>query len=298
MSMLNLSLTGQTDSFIAEFDAAIEAHMDWTRRILRCAVLHTHPGEDVMSPVAHTLCHFGHWFRLNTEYFEELDGESALHVESLHKAMHDAMRSICADVMNGNAGKEADLQAFEHAQSELLMLLARLKTLCISHAVRHDPLTGLPLRHGIERDFALCMKDARRSHTLVYVSLIDVDHFKRINDDHGHPAGDLVLRHLADMLRLSLRDNEPLYRFGGEEFLWLMRCTSADEAEKSASRLLAAIRATPVSIANLATPIALTVTLGLVRAGENEEISSAIRRADVALYQGKKDGRNRFVIAS
>lgn len=298
MRMLNLSHTGQTDSFIVDFDAAIEAHMDWTRRILRCAVLHTHPGEDVMSPVAHTLCLFGHWFTSQAEYFNELDNESVQRVDTLHQAMHDAMRNICADVMNGTPGKEADLQAFEHAQSELLTLLARLKTLCISHAVRHDPLTGLPLRHGIERDFALCMKDARRNHTLVYVILIDVDHFKRINDDYGHPAGDMVLQHLADMLRLSLRDNEPLYRFGGEEFLWLMRCVSADEAEKSASRLLATIRATPVSIASLTTPIALTVTLGLACAGENEELSSAIKRADVALYQGKKDGRNRFVIAA
>ncbi len=216
MRMLNLSHTDQTDSFIVEFDAAIEAHMDWTRRILRCAVLHTTPGEDVMSPVAHTLCRFGHWFRLNMEYFKELDSESTPHVESLHQAMHDAIRNICADVMNGTPGKETDLQAFEHTQSELLTLLARLKTLCISNAVRHDPLTGLPLRHGIERDFALCMKNARRNHARVYAVLIDVDHFKRINDDHGHPTGDMVLRHLADMLRLSLRDNEPLYRFGGE----------------------------------------------------------------------------------
>ena len=65
---------------------------------------------------------------------------------------------------------------------------------------------------------------------------------------------------------------------GGEEFLWLMRCISADEAEKSASRLLTTIRATPVSIASLATPIALTVTLDLACAGENEALSSAIKR--------------------
>ena len=297
MHMLNLSPAGQTDSFIVEFDAAIEAHMDWTRRILRCAVLHTPPGEDVMSPVSHTLCRFGHWFSQNVEYFRELDSESVPHVEDLHQAMHDAMRNICADVMNGVPGKESDLLAFEHAQSELLTLLARLKTLCISIAVRHDPLTGLPLRHGIERDFSLCMKDARRKRTRVYIVLIDVDHFKRINDLHGHPTGDLVLRHLAGTLRLCLRDNDPLYRFGGEEFLWLMRCESAEEAEKSAIRLIASIRATPAIIAGLPSPIQMTVTLGLASAGEDEELASAIKRADVALYQGKRDGRDRLVIA-
>ncbi len=296
MHMLNYPDVSQTDAFIVEFDGAIEAHMDWTRRILRCAVLHTPPGDDVMSPVAHTLCRFGHWFRLNAEYFRELDSSSVPHVEELHQAMHDAMRCICADVMKGNPGKISDLDAFERSQSELLMLLARLKTLCISNAVRHDPLTGLPLRYGIERDYALCMKDARRNHTRVYVVLIDVDHFKRINDEHGHPAGDMVLQHLAGTLRSVLRDNEPLYRFGGEEFLWLMRCDTPFVAERSAGRLLSTIRETPAEADGIR--IALTVTLGLAEAAENEEISSAIKRADVALYQGKNEGRDRYVIAS
>ncbi len=289
-----LKPASHTDKFIVEFDAAIEAHMNWTRRILRCAVLHTPPGDDVMSPIAHMLCQFGHWFRLNTERFEELDSESVPQVEMLHQSMHDAMRSICKDVMKGSAGLEADLEKFERSQSELLTLLARLKTLCISNAVRHDPMTGLPLRHGIERDYALCMKDARRNHTRVYVVLIDVDHFKRINDEYGHPAGDLALQQLANTLKSVLRDNEPLYRFGGEEFLWLMRCDSAMEAEKSASRLVSTIRETPID--GLLIP--MTVTLGLAQAGELEELSSAIKRADVALYQGKMDGRDRFVIAS
>ena len=288
-----LKPAGHTDKFILEFDAAIEAHMDWTRRILRCAVLHTAPGDDVMSPVAHTLCQFGHWFRLNAERFEELDPESVPQVGRLHQSMHDAMRSICADVMKGEAGRVFDLERFERSQSELLTLLARLKTLCISNAVRHDPLTGLPLRHGIERDYALCMKDARRNHTRVYVALIDVDHFKRINDEHGHPAGDLVLQQLAHTLKSVLRDNEPLYRFGGEEFLWLMRCDSGADAEKSASRLVSTIRETPMD----ALSFPMTVTLGMAQAGEFEELSSAIKRADVALYQGKLDGRDRYVIA-
>ncbi len=72
--------------------------------------------------------------------------------------------------------------------------------------------------------------------------------------------------------------------------MWLMRCDTADEAEKSASRIVSTVRTTPVSIASLAMPIALTVTLGLACVGENEDLSSAIKRADVALYQGKNGG--------
>jgi diguanylate cyclase (GGDEF)-like protein len=177
----------------------------------------------------------------------------------------------------------------------LLTLLARLKTLTLSNAVRHDHLTGLPLRYGIENDFTLCQKDAQRTGTLLYTAMIDADHFKRINDSHGHPVGDMVLCHLASTLKGALRSNEPLYRFGGEEFLWLLRCKSIEEAEQSARRIVTTVRTTPVPITD-GESVALTVTLGLALVGEQEEMSSAIKRADVALYEGKKGGRDRYVI--
>lgn len=270
--------------------------MEWTRRILRCAVLHASPGDDVLSPAAHGLCRFGRWFRLNREFFHELDGDVVQHVEAVHQAMHDAIRAICGDVIAGRPGNEGDLDAFAYSQSELLTLLAKLKNLTLANAVRHDPLTGLPLRYGIESDFSLCLKDAARNRTLLYVVMIDVDHFKHINDNYGHPVGDAALRHLSETLKRSLRKNEPLYRFGGEEFLWIMRCESTEEAEQSAHRIVTIIGSTPVPISDGA-PLALTVTLGLAQVGEKEDIASAIKRADVALYKGKKQGRNCYVIA-
>jgi len=289
-------LPSETDIFIAELDTAVEAHMNWTRRILRCVVLRTTPGDDVLDPMAHTLCHFGSWFMSSRAEFEALDAQAAQRVEAVHQAMHDAVRSICTRVLAEQPGNHADLEAFEQSQSELLVLLARFKTLILTKAVRHDPLTGLPLRYGIENDFALYRKAARRNRTLLYVAMIDVDHFKPINDTHGHLVGDLVLRQLADVLKQTLRSNEPLYRFGGEEFLWLLQCHSAAEAEQSAQRLLGAVRTASVPIPDGA-PLALTVTLGLARVREQDDLSSAIMRADLALYEGKKSGRDRYVIA-
>jgi len=294
-TMPDLSL--ETNTFIAELDAAVEAHMNWTRRILRCAVLRTSPGEDVLAPLAHTLCRFGCWFISHRSHFDAIDAQAAQQVETVHQAMHDAIRSICADVLAGQPGQNANLEAYEQSQSELLGLLARFKTLILSSAVRQDPLTGLPLRYGIEHDFTLYQKDARRNRSLLYVVMIDIDHFKRINDSYGHPVGDMALRHLANTMKRTLRGNEPLYRFGGEEFLWLMQCNSVGEAEQSALRLLTTIRTTPVPIGD-GQPITLTVTLGLAQVGEQEELSSAIKRSDVALYEGKNAGRDRYVIAN
>ena len=289
-------LSPETDIFIAELDTAVEAHMDWTRRILRCSVLRTSPGEDVLAPVAHTLCRFGCWFISNRSHFDAIDAQAAQRVEAVHQTMHDAIRSICTNVLAGKPGESANLEAFEQSQSELLVLLAQFKTLFLSNAVRHDPLTGLALRYGIEHDFILRRKDARRNRSLLYVVMIDVDHFKRVNDSYGHPVGDLVLRHLAHTMKRTLRSNEPLYRFGGEEFLWLMQCNSVNEAELSANRLLTTIRTTPIPIAD-GQSITLTVTLGLAQVGEQEELSSAVKRSDVALYEGKNAGRDRYVIA-
>ena len=290
------NLSAETDTFISALDDAVEKHMNWSRRILRCAVLHTSPGEDVLAPMAHDLCQFGRWMAPNLANLEVLDAHDTKRLQLVHQAMHDAIRSICTDILSGQPGQSAALDQFEQSQAEMLGLLAKFKTLVLSNAVRHDPLTGLPLRHGIESNFSLCQKDAKRNHTLLYVAMIDVDHFKRINDTYGHPVGDLVLRHLADTLTRTLRSNEPLYRFGGEEFLWLLQCNSAAEAELSARRIVTTIRTTPVPIPDGA-PLTLTITLGLAQVGEQEEISSAIKRADGALYEGKNSGRDRFVFA-
>jgi diguanylate cyclase (GGDEF)-like protein len=286
----------ETDRFIAELDAAVEAHMDWTRRILRCAVLHASPGDDVLAPHAHTLCHFGGWFNSNRSHFQALDADTAARIERVHQAMHDAMRTICDDVLARRAGRLEPLQAFEQSQSELLGLLARFKTLILANAVRHDPLTGLPLRYGVESDYELSQKDAARHGSRLYVVMIDADHFKSINDTHGHAVGDVVLRHLADVLRRTLRGNEPLYRFGGEEFLLLTQCRSADEAALLAERIVATVRATPAPLPG-GKSLALTVTLGVAEVAAEEELASALARADAALYAGKQAGRDRWVAA-
>ncbi len=289
-------LPAETDALVAELDAAVEAHMDWSRRILRCAVLRSTPGDDVLDPMAHTLCRFGAWFTANRGEFEALDPASARRLEQVHQAMHDAIRSLCTQVMAGQPGVTGDLDQFEASQAELINLLANYKTLILSNSVRHDPLTGLPLRYNVESDFALYQKEARRNRSLLYVVMIDVDHFKPINDTYGHQVGDQVLRHVADTLKQGLRADEPLYRFGGEEFLWLLKCKSPEEARKSARRILASVGTTPVPIDNGET-LRLTITMGLALAGEMEDLSSAIKRADMALYEGKQSGRNRYVIA-
>lgn len=290
------SLSGKTRHFIIELDAAVEAHMDWTRRVMRCAVLRASPGEDVLANEAHMLCRFGHWFASKRSDFEKLDAQKAHQVEVVHQAMHDAIRAICANILAGQPGAASDLDIFERSQSELTGLMACFKTQFLADAVCNDPLTGLPLRYGIEDEFVQAQKAVRREHTQLYVAMIDVDHFKNINDRYGHAIGDSALRHLTDSLTSALRPNEPLFRFGGEEFLLLMQCTSREAATVAANRIVEKVRNSPMAMGDAAQPISMTITLGLTRVQHDEFLDDAVARADRALYTGKRSGRDRYVI--
>jgi len=289
-------LTIDTELFIAEFDAAIEAHTKWVQRVLRCAVLHEHPGEDVVSPIAHTLCSFGHWFSLNLSHFELVDLKGAQRITVVHKAMHSSIRSICQNIIDGKTGRSEDLDKFEKYQSELQLLLAKYKTKILSHSLDHDVLTGLPLRYNIDSDCKVFLGDAKRNKYLLYVALIDVDHFKLVNDTYGHQIGDKVLQHIALILKQAIRGSDQIYRFGGEEFLWLLRCKTIKESRHSARRVVKTIESHPFKI-NDATLLPLTVTIGLAPIGEGEDITNIISVADIALYKGKNNGRNQFVVA-
>ena len=287
----------ELENFITELDAAVEAHMSWTRRVMRCAVLHTSPGEDVLSPSAHTLCRFGRWFMSKQSDFEKMSLQNTQRLIAVHQSMHDAIRSICANVLAGRPAQSAHLDVFEQTQAELIELLAEFKTQFLATAVRHDPLTGLPLRYGLEQEFIQLQKLCRRNKLLLYVVMIDVDHFKLVNDNYGHSVGDIALRHLADTIKRNIRPGEPLYRFGGEEFLLLMQTQSREEAATAVNRLINVVRGAPVLIPQNK-PLAMTITIGLSLAGQDEKLDSVIERADRALFEGKRAGRDRYVIAS
>lgn len=286
----------QYDRFVSELDAAIQAHLEWTRRILRCAVLRTSPGNDVMKTEAHTLCRFGRWFTQNRNIFEALDMEKSRALEINHRSMHDAMRDICNDVLSGMAGDAANLSAFETTQTLLIEYLSHFKTLSTQIGSQLDPLTALPLRHRIEQNFELLKRHARRQGHMPAVALIDIDHFKAINDRHGHAGGDLVLKELADCLKNSIRETDQAYRYGGEEFLVLIELTAAPGAEIWGKRALESVRALSAALPD-GTLQNLTVTIGIALVDGQESLNKTIQRADMALYSGKASGRNRCVVA-
>jgi len=160
-----------------------------------------------------------------------------------------------------------------------------------------DGLTGLSnRRHFMERGGAELGR-ARRTGGPVSCLMFDVDHFKKVNDAHGHNAGDEVLRALARTARGSLRDIDLLGRLGGEEFGALLPETGLEEALLVAERLREAVAT--MGLTHAGAPLAVTMSLGVACAkGQGETLESLLRRADGALYEAKQSGRNRVVAAN
>ena len=277
--------------FIQRLDAAAQAHMDWSRRVLRCAVLHTSPGEDVLAEDAHCRCSFGSWFRQNRERFDALDSVTAKRLDEQHRLMHDAGRNICKTLLEGRVGEPALLDAFEKTQTSVLADLAALKTKCLAHTARLDALTGLPLRYGLEEEFNRYRAQATRRGELTVAVMLDVDHFKCVNDEHGHATGDLALQHIARLLIEHSRAGEPLFRYGGEEFLALLQASNRATAQQGADRLLQALRDHPLCLPD-GQVLGLRVSAGLAEAGADESMAQIVGRADQALYAAKAAGRD------
>ncbi len=150
-----------------------------------------------------------------------------------------------------------------------------------------DPLTGLANHREFHERLMREVARAEREGTALSVVLMDLDHFKQVNDIHGHQIGDLVLRETADRLRGAAREGEIIGRVGGEEFAWIIPCASAPQAHAAAERIREAIRDTPFPTVG-----SLTASCGvcdLATAGGPQEL---FRLADSALYAAKSHGRD------
>ena len=153
----------------------------------------------------------------------------------------------------------------------------------------HDPLTGLANRRMFDERLHDEMARAVRDPAPISVVLFDIDHFKAINDEHGHPTGDRVLAEIAGRLREHVRDGELLARLGGEEFGWILPGARRDGAFRAAERARRAVADTPIE------GIGVTVSGGVATADRPEGLKALYRHADQALYQAKERGRNQTI---
>ena len=202
----------------------------------------------------------------------------------LHACRVEALSQTEIDLAGALIGQA--MTAYERAT-----LFSRVQELAVM-----DELTGVTNRRRFfevaERDLAGAYRHGRPMHAM----MIDIDHhFKRVNDEYGHPVGDEVIRAVAQRLRLQTRDTDILGRYGGEEFALVFSDVGATAAE-FAERLRSTVSSD--RIATMAGPLSVTVSIGVAAQHPSDTtVADVLGRADAALYRAKREGRNRVVLA-
>lgn len=195
--------------------------------------------------------------------------------------------SKCKHFQKGECSLE-----YEREIQKLRRRIAELEVL-----VTTDSLTGLPNKRFYEESIKRSVSYARRKNVSLCLAILDIDHFKCINDQYGHGVGDVVLETFGSLCADVSRDCDIVARIGGEEFAIIFKDTSLEEARQIAERLRKHIQHN-LKISNKETIIKVTVSIGVAEMDGIETEQALFDRADNALYEAKKHGRNRVVCAS
>lgn len=160
-----------------------------------------------------------------------------------------------------------------------------------------DSLTGLYNRRWLDDRLPRLLDEGRSNGSPVAALMVDADYFKQFNDRYGHAAGDDALRALAKILKQSLRENDAVVRYGGEEFTVLLPRSDADRAMAVAERIRQAVNSAALNIQGVDSTVRIAVSIGAAVASANKPLAASdlLRQADHALYEAKEAGRNKVV---
>lgn len=211
------------------------------------------------------------------------DGYQQFSQEDLHQLKRQYERQL---------DKERKLSRISDRYQQLM----QERNQALETASTHDPLTGLANRRLLSERLARACETADRQASPFCVAMLDIDHFKRINDRFGHDGGDRILVRLADSLRSQMRTHDLCGRWGGEEFLLLLQNTTLSQAETVIARLIRHLRALTYEITE--TPVSVTVSIGGAQHAPGEAPQQTVNRADRALMAAKQEGRNGYRLAS
>lgn len=170
---------------------------------------------------------------------------------------------------------------------------SRAQHLEMTELASHDALTGAGNRRAMEEELERVVAAHRREPRPVGLAMMDLDHFKRVNDTSGHDAGDRVLQAFAEIVRANTRGSDRFFRYGGEEFVLLLPGANAAELHRVSDKLRATIAA---GLSHDGSPV--TVSIGAAVLGQGETSRHWLERADAAMYRAKQGGRNRVEMAA
>lgn len=218
------------------------------------------------------------------------------HPDEVQALLGKAARTL-DDMAQHTQAMSGEMQAMQArvADSEAELERLRHELDVLSLANRHDALTGALNRKGLDEVLVREVARARKAGSPLSIALLDIDNFKVINDQHGHPVGDAALSHLADMARASIRTQDTLCRYGGEEFVILLPDTALDDGVAEMQKLQRALTR-EIFLAD-SRRILITFSAGVAELAPGEDAQATIERADRGMYQAKRSGKNQVLAA-
>ncbi|MDH5327492.1 MAG: diguanylate cyclase [Gammaproteobacteria bacterium] len=221
--------------------------------------------------------HFPQTVRDDQQHYEQL-------VEFLYK-INALDMSLAIETYHG-----AQVQNLEASITGIRSQAAEFQKKAIT-----DALTGIVNREQVFTELSRALEQSRENRTPICLAMADIDHFKKVNDSHGHQVGDSVLIDVARRIKASLRGKDVVGRYGGEEFMLILHNIPLDTAQKIAQRIRLRIADHPINLADLI--LSVTMSFGLTMARPEDTVETLVKRADEALYAAKHGGRNKVVVS-
>ena len=202
-----------------------------------------------------------------------------------------ATRTMASDSLSARNELQGMRERAQATEAEIVKLHMELDR--VSAQARHDPLTGALNRKGLDEALSREVSNMRRKETPLCMALLDIDNFKKINDNLGHTTGDQALAHLAQVARECMRPQDTLARYGGEEFVFLLPDTALGSGIEAMTRLQREL--TKRFFMAGVEKVLITFSAGVAQVGPDEDGAAAIKRADQAMYTAKRAGKNRVL---
>lgn len=279
---------------VTELDQAIYTHEQWTEEIYAALICHLHADERDLSEESFRKCRFGQWYY--GEGTSKLSDRSGFaEVEAEHQRMHQYATSLLRAAAQGTPISLADYERFVSALKRTRLEIQSLKRELEVSLYNIDALTGVPGRMEMLKKLREHREFVVRGVHPCAIAMLDVDHFKQVNDVHGHLVGDHVLVAIARYVQAHLRPYDLIFRYGGEEFLLCMPDTDLETGREVCDRLRIEL-GTLSHEAQGGAGFKVTVSMGVAALSADYTAEEAINRADQALLAAKAAGRDRVLV--
>ena len=278
---------------LKELDTGIMNHLAWMKRLHIILVCEGQPDELDLSVEAHCLCKFGQWYYHGANYPALRGNPLFLKIGTLHKTMHDDARDLLKEKSAGHKIASAEYDKFMDDAISFKWEVRCLQFEIIKSICTVDHLTGAWNRQSMMSKLTEEMERKTRSGKTGCLCMMDIDHFKDVNDKHGHAVGDQVLQTSVKFISDRLRAYDSIFRYGGEEFLICLPETQMEEAELILNRIRNDLATHPNPLPGGTSTVSITASFGVAAMTAEMSIQDAVNMADHALLCAKATGRNR-----